>query len=230
MAHPHNQPEQYTNQRILITSGPTREHLDPVRYLTNGSSGRMGTALAEAVLQQGGVPVVVSGPTAVSYPAEAEVHRVETTEQMLQRCLALFPHCVGVIGAAAPCDFRPVAFSEQKISKSKDGARITLQLLETSDILAALGNIKRPNQWSIAFALETGNGKHRALAKLKQKHCDFVVLNSPDSINSDEASFQVFDVTGEQRKKFTGSKRAFAEELLLLVQMNGRYAETLRLT
>jgi len=125
--------------RILITSGPTREYLDPVRYLSNGSSGRMGAALAEAVLQQGEMPVLVSGPATVSYPQKADVHWVETTDQMLQCCLKLVPQCAGVIGAAAPCDFRPVALSEQKIAKPKDGSGMTLRLVETPDILAALG-------------------------------------------------------------------------------------------
>ena len=202
------------DQRVLITSGPTREYLDPVRYLTNGSSGRMGSALAEAVLQHGGVPVIVSGPVTITYPAGTEVHWIETTEQMLQRCLELFPHCAGVIGAAAPCDFQPLAFSEQKISKPKNGDGITLQLSATPDILAALGKIKRPDQWSVAFALETENGEHRAIEKMKQKRCDFIVLNSPDSIGKVEATFQVFDAVGNQRKAFTGLKQVFAEELV----------------
>jgi len=201
---------------ILITSGPTREYLDPIRYLSNGSSGRMGAALAEAVIQCGGVPIVVSGPVAVSYPPEAEVHWVETTEQMLQRCLELFPHCVGVIGAAAPCDFRPVSFSEQKISKPAEG-EIVFHFAKTPDILAALGNIKRPDQWSVAYALETQDGAARALAKLKRKCSDFVVLDDPDCMNNDEASFQVFDATGELRTHFTGTKQKFAEELLRIV-------------
>jgi len=207
--------------RILITSGPTREYFDPVRYLTNGSSGRMGSALAEAVLQQGGggnVPVIVSGLVTVAYPQGAEVHWVETTEQMLQCCLKLFPQCIGVIGAAAPCDFRPIAFSPQKIAKPKDGSGVSFQFTETPDILAALGKIKRPDQWSIVFALETENGKSKALEKLKQKNGDFVVLNAPDSINRDEASFEVFDSTGERQLHFTGSKQVFARELLRLLE------------
>ena len=201
---------------ILITSGPTREYLDPVRYLTNGSSGRMGAALAEAVVQRGDVPIVVSGQVAVSYPPEAEVHWVETTEQMLQRCLELFPRCAGVIGAAAPCDFRPVAFSEQKISKPA-GEEIVFYFAKTPDILAALGKIKRPNQWSVAYALETQDGVARALEKREQKGSDFVVLNDPNTMNKDESAFQVFDTMGELRKIFTGTKRSFAEELLRLV-------------
>jgi len=206
--------------RILITSGPTREYFDPVRYLTNGSSGRMGAALAEAVLRRGeggDIPVIVSGPVTVSYPPAANVHMVETTEQMLRCALELFPQCTGVIGAAAPCDFCPVVFSEQKIAKSKDGSTQIFRLAETPDILAALGKIKRFDQWSVAFALETENGRHKALEKLKQKNCDFVVLNAPDSINNDAAAFQVFDSAGELRKQFTGSKQVFAEELLRLV-------------
>ena len=203
-------------RKILITSGTTREYLDPVRYLTNGSSGRMGAALAEAVLQQGDMPVIVSGPATVVYPTEAEVHWIKTTEQMLQRCSELFPHCVGVIGAAAPCDFRPAVFSEQKISKPKEGG-ITLQFSETPDILAALGTIKRPDQWSVSFALETEDGEVRALEKMKRKHCDFVVLNNPNAIGNDAALFQVFDTTGKLRQTFAGSKRVFAEELLRLI-------------
>ena len=205
------------NQRILITSGPTREYLDPVRHLTNGSSGRMGAALAEAVLERGDTPVVVSGQVTVVYPSGTEVHWVETTEQMLQHSLELFPCCVGAIGAAAPCDFRPVSFSEQKIFKPKDGGYITLQLLETPDILAELGKIKQFDQWSVAFALETENGTVRAMEKLKQKHCDFVVLNGPSSIGKDEASFGVFDAVGKKQKEFFGSKRVFAVELLRII-------------
>ena len=177
----------------------------------------MGAALAEAVVQHGSVPIIVSGEVAVSYPATAEVHWVETTEQMLQRCLELFPQCIGVIGAAAPCDFRPVTFSEQKIAKPKDGGGISFRFVETPDILAALGKIKRSDQWSVAFALETQDGTARALEKLKKKCCNFVVLNDPDAINEDEASFQVFDVSGELQTQFTGTKHVFADELLRLV-------------
>jgi len=204
-------------QRILITSGPTREYLDPVRYLTNGSSGRMGSALAEAVLQQGGQPVIVSGQVAIAYPSGAEVHWIETTEQMLRRCLELFPQCTGVIGAAAPCDFQPIAFSEQKISKSKEGV-ITFRFSETPDVLAALGRIKRLDQWSVAFALETENGVRRALDKLKRKGCDFIVLNDSSAIGVDTAAFQIFDAAGELRKELTGTKRESAAEILRLVK------------
>src|SRR5690606_35448368 len=93
--------------KILITSGPTRQYLDPVRYLTNASSGRMGAALAQAAVDLGHNVVVVSGPVHVEYPSQAEVHGVVTTDQMFQTCARLFADCDGLIGAAAPCDYRP---------------------------------------------------------------------------------------------------------------------------
>jgi phosphopantothenoylcysteine decarboxylase/phosphopantothenate--cysteine ligase len=202
-------------QRILITSGPTREYLDPVRFLTNSSTGKMGSALAEAALQQGYLPVIVSGPVAVSYPSRAEVHWIETTCQMLKRCEELFPGCCGVIGAAAPCDFMPSQFSEQKLSKEsfRGQSTVLLQFAETPDILAALGKMKRTDQWSIGFALETENGEANALRKLQRKNCNLIVLNTPDSIGSETAAFQVFDSTGRQRLAMSGSKQKIAKEL-----------------
>src|SRR5215218_1989963 len=98
--------------RILITSGPTRQYLDPVRYLTNGSSGRMGGALAAAALALGHDVIVVTGPVAIAYPQDAEVRRIVSTEELLAACQELFPTCDGVIGAAAPCDYRPVRVEE----------------------------------------------------------------------------------------------------------------------
>ena len=93
--------------RILLTSGPTRQYLDPVRYLSNGSSGRMGKALAEAALEAGHEVVIVSGPVEVGYPQAARVLPVVSTEEMLEACLSVFPQCDGLIAAAAPCDYRP---------------------------------------------------------------------------------------------------------------------------
>ena len=93
--------------KILITSGPTRQYLDPVRYLTNASSGRMGAALAEAALARGHQVLVVSGPVQIDYPHEAEVFSVDTTAEMLAAVLKHFPDCHGLIGAAAPCDYMP---------------------------------------------------------------------------------------------------------------------------
>lgn len=205
-------------KRILITSGPTREYLDPVRFLSNGSSGRMGAALARAAAAAGARPVIVSGPVALEYPGEAEVHPVETTEEMLDTCRELFPGCAGVIGAAAPSDYRPEHFSEQKLSKSKNTEPgLTLRLVETPDILAALGRMKRPDQWIVGFALETENGREHALEKLNRKNCDLIVLNSPASIDSETAALQIFGADGRLRSSIRGAKSDIATELLALV-------------
>lgn len=178
----------------------------------------MGVALAEAVLQRGGVPVIVSGPVSLLYPDDAEIHHVETTEQMLERCEALFPDCDGVVGAAAPCDFKPVLFSEQKLTKADSGGEFLLRMEPTPDILAALGRIKRTDQWIVGFALETQNGREHALDKLRRKNCDFVVLNGPTSIGNDDASVEVFDALGRRAVALHGSKHRIAAELLALTK------------
>src|SRR4051812_45753865 len=138
--------------RILITSGPTRQYLDPVRYLTNASSGRMGAALAAAAVELGHLVTIVSGPVEVDYPKSAHVVHVVSTEDMLEQAQALFPSHDGLIGVAAPCDYRPVRVEESKISKT--GSPLTLHLIETPDIVATLG-AQRTKQWLVGFALET---------------------------------------------------------------------------
>lgn len=208
-------------QKILITSGPTREYLDQVRYISNGSSGKMGAALAAAVIKNGAVPIVISGCVSVEYPAGAEVHYVETTEEMLAACLEHFPHCAGVIGAAAPCDFKPLQFSPQKISKQnmEDGV-LTIRFCKTPDILAALGKIKRADQFIICFALETADdkaGEKNALRKLKEKNGDYVVLNKAESIHSDISTVKIFDRSGEMCSTFVGEKLYVAEKIVEII-------------
>ena len=132
--------------RILITSGPTRQYIDPVRYLTNASSGRMGQALAAAALAAGHEVVVVSGPVDIEYPDGCTVIDVVTTEEMLESAQREFQHCEGLIGVAAPCDYRPEVVEDQKISKT--GGPLTLQLFETPDVVATLGATKRIAGWS----------------------------------------------------------------------------------
>src|SRR5215475_3628789 len=123
--------------RILITSGPTRQFLDPVRYLSNASSGRMGCALTEAAIARGHEVIVVSGPVEIDYPEAAEIIRVISTEEMLAACQEIFPRCGGLIGVAAPCDYRPVKVESQKIHRT--GGPLALELHETPDIVATLG-------------------------------------------------------------------------------------------
>ncbi len=203
--------------RILITSGPTRQYLDPVRFLTNASSGRMGAALAAAAVDAGHQVVVVSGPVEVAYPSGAEVVPVVSTEDMLAACLAEFPKCDGLIAAAAPCDYRPVKIADRKIRKT--GAPLQLSLVETPDIVAMLGTICA-EQWMVGFALETEDQRMRALQKLERKNCDLIVLNGPTAIHAADTSVEVLDKSGRVVAAWTGSKASVARELVQFVVAN----------
>jgi phosphopantothenoylcysteine decarboxylase / phosphopantothenate---cysteine ligase len=201
--------------KILITSGPTRQYLDPVRYLTNASSGRMGRALAEAALALGHEVVVVSGPVEVTYPAAARVVPVVSTEEMLAAAAREFASCDGLIGAAAPCDYRPVRVESHKITKT--GAPLDLRLVETDDVVAALGQ-KKENRWVVGFALETDDSRHRALTKLEQKCCDLMITNSPQAIGAPDNQVEVLTPDGEVVAALAGSKESVAEGILKIIQ------------
>jgi phosphopantothenoylcysteine decarboxylase/phosphopantothenate--cysteine ligase len=201
--------------RILITCGPTRQHLDPVRYLTNASSGRMGQALAQAAVDAGHRVTVVSGPVDVAYPPQCEVVPIVSTEEMLAACQRIFPQCEGLIGVAAPCDYRPVKVEEQKIKKT--GEPLVLHLVETSDIIATLGATKCSEQWLVGFALETEDIRFRAITKMQRKHCDLMVLNGPQAIDSTENSIEVIDATGQTIAAISGTKDRVARELFQLI-------------
>jgi phosphopantothenoylcysteine decarboxylase/phosphopantothenate--cysteine ligase len=201
--------------RILITSGPTRQYLDPVRYLTNGSSGRMGQALAQAALAAGHQVVVVSGPVEIVYPAAAEVIAVVSTEEMLAACLRVFPQCDGLIAAAAPCDYRPMQVARQKIKKT--GAHLALELVETTDIVATLAKSKQ-SRWMVAFALETEDQRLRAMQKLERKSCDLVVVNGPAAMYAEGTRVEVLDAEGRLLAALAGLKPAVAEGILRVIQ------------
>lgn len=199
--------------RILITSGPTRQYLDPVRYLTNASSGRMGAALAEAALRLGHEVVIVSGPVGVTYPAAAETVWVETTQEMLDVAGREFASCDGAIGAAAPCDYQPRQVESQKIAKT--GGPLKLELIETPDVVATLGQQKRSDQWVVGFALETEDRRFRATVKLERKHCDLMVSNGPEAINAAETRVELLAPDGRVLSEIAGTKEAVAHGLLV---------------
>jgi phosphopantothenoylcysteine decarboxylase/phosphopantothenate--cysteine ligase len=202
--------------RILITSGPTRQYLDPVRYLTNASSGRMGRALAEAAVELGHDVVVVSGPVSLHYPAAAEIRQVVSTEELLAACQELFPTCDGAIGAAAPCDYRPIRVEEHKIAKT--GQPLVLNLIETPDVMATLGLAKRAEQWLVGFALETDDPRFRALAKLERKSCDLIVLNGPGAIDAADNQVEVLDREGSVVAALAGTKESVARGILRAIE------------
>src|SRR5216110_3607426 len=160
-------------ETVLITAGPTREKIDPVRYLTNRSSGRMGYALAEAALRRGARVLLVSGPAALTPPDAAEVTRVESAEQMREAVLKLLPQATIVIKTAAVSDYRPKHTASQKI---KGKGALTLELEPTTDILADIAR-KKDSQIIIGFAAETENALENARQKLSSKTLDAIVAN-----------------------------------------------------
>lgn len=160
-------------ETVLITAGPTREKIDPVRYITNRSSGRMGYAIAEAALRRGARVLLVSGPTSIVPPGAAELTRVETAEQMREAVMKLLPESTVVIKTAAVADFRPKAEASQKIKRK---GPMTLELEPTSDILAELARVKK-SQIIIGFAAETENVLENARKKLASKSLDAIVVN-----------------------------------------------------
>jgi phosphopantothenoylcysteine decarboxylase / phosphopantothenate---cysteine ligase len=165
--------QELAGETVLITAGPTREKIDPVRYLTNRSSGRMGYALAESALRRGARVLLVSGPTDLTPPGGAEVTRVESAEQMRQAALKLLPEATVVIKTAAVADYRPKSAADHKIKRK--GA-MSLELEPTTDILAELVRNKG-SQIVIGFAAETENVLENARKKLVSKSLDAIVVN-----------------------------------------------------
>jgi phosphopantothenoylcysteine decarboxylase / phosphopantothenate---cysteine ligase len=158
---------------VLVTAGPTREKIDPVRYLTNRSSGRMGYALTEAALRRGARVLLVSGPTALTPPGAAEVTRVESAEEMRQAVLRLLPQSTVVIKTAAVADYRPKSAQSQKIKRT---GPMTMEFEPTADILAEIERHKQ-SQIVIGFAAETQNALENARKKLTSKSLDAIVVN-----------------------------------------------------
>ena len=161
---------------VLVTAGPTREKIDPVRFLGNRSSGKMGYALAEASLRRGARVILVSGPVALEAPGAAEVIRVETAEEMRRAVLARAADATMIIKAAAVADFRVAKPSDQKI-KRKAATTITLELEHTPDILAELSASRKEFQILIGFAAETSDALENARKKLAAKRVDAIVVN-----------------------------------------------------
>ena len=197
--------------RILLTAGPTREYLDDVRYLSNAGSGRMGYALAQSALDAGHEVVLVTGPVDLKPPSGCDVRQVVTTADMRDVCLAEFAACDGVIAAAAVCDYRPLQRTSGKMTKT--GEPISIELIETDDVLAQLGE-RRQEHWVVGFALEAENARENALQKLRAKNCDVVVLNSPTAIGSETNEVQLLGPNGETLAEWSGAKTDIADSLV----------------
>lgn len=187
-------------KRILITAGPTYEKIDPVRFIGNYSSGKMGFALAEECARRGAEVTLVAGP--VSLSCSTAIHRidVESCEEMYQAAVTYFPETDVAILCAAVADFKPAQIAPQKIKREKD--ELTIRLQPTHDIAAALGEMKKDGQHLVGFALETNDEQQNALSKLKRKNLDFIVLNSLRNegtcFQSDENQITILSNTGRK--------------------------------
>ena len=160
---------------VLVTAGPTQEPLDPVRVLSNRSTGTMGHALARAAAERGGTVTLVTGPTTLSPPEGVDVVDVETAEEMNEAVQARRDAADLVLMAAAVADYAPAETADKKLKK--DDEDLVLRLRRTTDILKTLGDSKRPDQVLVGFAMETGNGLENARRKLREKNLDWIVLN-----------------------------------------------------
>jgi phosphopantothenoylcysteine decarboxylase/phosphopantothenate--cysteine ligase len=175
--------ETLKGRKALVTAGPTHEAIDPVRFIGNNSSGKMGYAIAEALASRGAKVELISGPThlAASHPL-IQTTRVTSAEEMYNACASIFPATDITVLSAAVADYRPTVRADQKIKKGEGG--LTLELTKTYDIASELGKMKKPGQVIVGFALETENEKANAEKKLNTKNFDLIVLNSLQDIGA----------------------------------------------
>jgi len=201
--------------KILITAGPTREYIDPVRFISNPSTGKIGYLLAEIAKSKGFEVVLISGPTYLEKPQDVQVIQVETAIEMKDEVLKIFPEVDCLIMSAAVSDWKPYKKFSTKIKKKKEW---NLKLVPNPDILKAVAKIKKTNQKVIGFALETKNIKANALKKLKGKKLDLIVANTPNFFGKGKSSTVVFLFKDDRVKEFSSiTKEKTAEKIISLL-------------
>jgi len=205
------------SKRIIITAGPTREALDPVRYISNNSSGKMGYALARAAVDAGAITTLISGPVNLTPPDHTRFIGVQSAEQMLEQCLRLVPECDIFIACAAVADYRPATIESQKIKK--EHREVHLHLVRTPDIVAAISAAEdRP--YTVGFAAETHDVMAYAREKMQRKGLDMIVANDVSDqtigFNSDDNAVTVIWSDGEQTLE-RASKETIARQILSLI-------------
>ena len=203
-------------KHVLVSAGPTQERIDPVRYITNRSSGKMGYAIAEAAAARGARVTLVSGPVTLPVPEGVERVNVISSQDMFEAVHAAFDSCDGLIMAAAPADFTPAAFAEQKIKKNgREG--MTLELAATRDILKSIGERKR-QQRVMGFAAETEHLAENAAKKLEAKNLDMIAANDVTAAGAgfavDTNAVTLYKRDGSSEQSGTMPKRALADWLL----------------
>ncbi|MEV4756819.1 bifunctional phosphopantothenoylcysteine decarboxylase/phosphopantothenate--cysteine ligase CoaBC [Micromonospora sp. NPDC049559] len=183
-------PDDLAGRHVVVTAGGTREPLDPVRFLGNRSSGKQGYAFARTAAARGARVTLVAANVSLPDPAGVDLVRVSTTEELRKATLEAADGADAVVMAAAPADFRPATYAEQKIKKAEDGSAPTIELVTNPDIAAELGERRRPGQVLVAFAAETSNAEVNARAKLSRKKADLIVVNEvgPDKVFGADAN------------------------------------------
>lgn len=216
-----------SGKHVLVTAGPTREKIDPVRYISNYSTGKMGVAIADAAAAMGAKVSLVLGPCeAQPQNTEVDVIKVESAQQMLDACQALFPTTDIAIMSAAVADYRIADVAEKKIKREHTEKPPQLQLTKNPDIAATLGAQKRQGQILVGFALETDNEETNALEKLRRKNLDLIVLNSLNDkgagFGTDTNRITIFDNCGASRTFPLKPKSEVATDILSAIS---RYAQ-----
>ena len=208
--------EQLKGKKVLVTAGPTYEAIDPVRFIGNHSSGKMGIAIAAALHNRGAAVTLVLGPTREQVPAGITLIKVQSAEDMFAASIKEFSSMDIAVMSAAVADYTPATVAEEKIKKSTD--TFSVDLVKTKDILKHLGEIKKEHQRLVGFALETNNEKANALQKLKEKNADMIVLNSLQDAGAgfghDTNKITIFDKGGKEYHFDTKSKAAVAEDIV----------------
>lgn len=205
-----------TGRTVVMTAGPTREPIDPVRFITNRSSGKMGYAVAAAALEQGARVILISGPTAIPAPSGADVHQVETAQEMYEVTHQQISNADIFIATAAVSDYRPAEVQTQKIKKNDSTMRI--DLLRSQDILASVAALEHA-PFTVGFAAETENMREHAIGKLQRKKLDMIVANEVGNgkgFDSDQNAVTVYWESGEQSFG-NAEKTELARDLLKLV-------------
>lgn len=202
-------------KRVLVTAGPTREAIDPVRYITNRSSGKMGYAIAEAAAERGADVTLISGPVSLRTPAGVKRVDIVSSDELCDSVIECFPGCDILVMAAAPADFTPAEFSSEKIKK--DGDNLTLNLRATRDILKTIAPLKS-NQKVMGFAAETHNVENNAIEKLKRKKLDFIAANDVTAegagFGTDTNIITLYGADGSREHSGMVTKREAADWLL----------------
>lgn len=201
---------------ILITAGGTREYIDPVRFIANASTGRMGYALARAAVQAGHQVTLISGPTSLRPPKEANIIDVVTSDEMFKAVKAKFPKCDTLIMAAAVSDYKPAAISKTKIKKEQTAR--SLDLKPTADILKWAGRNKTKGQTVIGFALEDTDILANAERKLKTKKLDMIVANAPAAIGAERSTLHIKTKAADWQTLTNQTKFASAKKVLNVIE------------